>query len=219
MRIDNGRIVLETRACSDCHGEITKQYYRSCPRYGRAVKDLPGRKCPDCGATNKHGHTSLPDGAPQTCKSCHGSGVQAETATDYLPYGLWPALTFRVYRSNRQQTYNEYLLAFGCVYAVTDYGDHAKLTDEQLIAKVRDDKTTCCQACSITRSYEDLTVCDHIGIFCSNNGYSVRKVFVDAPPDLSRERSKADGFAVGTAVAAHGGNGTMAGIFKTEGEQ
>ena len=56
-------------------------------------------------------------------------------------------------------------------------------------------------------------------IFTNDNGYSVRKVFVDAPPDLNRERSKVDGFAVGTTVAAQGGNGTMAGIFKNEGER
>jgi len=69
---------------------------------------------------------------------------------------------------------NESLLGFGCVYSITDYGEHKKFTDNELIDKVRDSESFI-QACKIAK--DDGTLCDHVGIFCNNNGYSVRPVY------------------------------------------
>lgn len=66
------------------------------------------------------------------CFSCTGTGQVPENICDTVPGEWWKALEFKVYRSDRGQTYNEYLLGMGCVYSSTDYGDHKRLTDASL---------------------------------------------------------------------------------------
>ena len=76
-------------------------------------------------------------------------------------------------RSERPQTINERLLGSGMVYSCTDYGDHKQMTDDELIAKVK--QTTSVQATKI--SDKDDNVAEHIGIFTNQYGYSVIPVF------------------------------------------
>ena len=91
---------------------------------------------------------------------------------DAMPDEMFKALSFKVYRSGRVQTTVESLLGVG-VYSCTDYGRHKHQTDEELIAKVREHSYV--QACKVVD--KNLKVCDHVGIFTNDNGYSVIPVY------------------------------------------
>jgi hypothetical protein len=133
-----------------------------------------------------------------------------ETLYDDAPKEMWQGLTFKVYRSDRPQTIGEYLLGHDCAYSCTDYGGHKRLTDDELIHDVQ------------FREYSDQAskfadrktgkVCDHMGIFCNDNGYSVKAVFGSGEAvqnDLAAGLDVATGMRVGSAVSGIM-NGTLA---------
>lgn len=177
MKIVDGKLVLETRTCWNCNGTQLINEWIKCPQCNGTGKQSNRRNCLLCRNQRVLGKTPsvvLSKGTGH-CTSCT-DGIMPEAIGDYAPQEMWQSLNFVVYRSDRQQQLVEKLFGFGC-WSVTDYGDHKHLTDESLIAAVRYASTGrhSIQACKFVK--EDFTVCNHIGIFCNNQGYSVVAVF------------------------------------------
>ena len=213
MRLDGKKIILETKECS-CT-------WRGTP--GLTAKQIP---CPTCKGTGRgvkggvngckecHGfRTAYSETENVTCSACHGTAILPENSCDTLPDEIYLSLPFKVYRHNRQLTYGEELLGWGCVYSCTDYGCAHSATDESVIADVRTHGHV--QLCKVAKDQE---LCDHVGIFIAANGYSVRPVYradgLDAIATIASERSYSDGMTTGMRIAAAGGNGTLGAIFK-----
>ena len=204
MKIVDGKIVLETRPCSRCDGKGEVEQYQTCPHHGTAMR---GKACPFCGSTTKHGHSGKHTGVMIICSNCDGKKNVPEDLYDYAPEAIWTGLTFKVYRQARQNTWNESYLGAGCIYSAEDYGQAAKMPDDEVIAKVKASGNH--QAVKFAK--EDNTLADHIGIFVTLNGYSVRAVFsgVRAVEDkIAREPSPTVARIIGGMIAAEGGNGT-----------
>ena len=160
------------RPCSSCQGQREIRDIRPCPKYGKVVNRLPGKVCPDCGTTRKHGHQYLDTGDMKPCRC--GTGFQTEDRYSSLPDGIFRTLVFKVYRSQRPASFNEQYLGLGLVYSVTDYGEHQNLSDADLARKVADhDGYT--QACKVVD--KDNRFCDYVGIFTNQQGYAVKAVW------------------------------------------
>jgi len=205
MKIVDGKIVLEIKACSYCDGKGQREEYQSCPHYGQAMR---GKACSFCGSTTKHGHSGKHTGKMISCDRCKGTGQEMEDLYGYAPADIWQGLTFKVYRQDRNNSWNESFLGFGCVYSCEDYGSAAKSDDAAIIEKVRASGSH--QAVKFAKE-EDNTLADHIGIFVTRNGYSVRAVFSGVKAvekQIAHEPSPAVARLVGGAIAADGGNGT-----------
>lgn len=208
MRIDDGTIVLETRPCYGCDGSGTIASRTKCVAcYGSGNGPRGGRggcrKCHGSGIGHDHDNRA-------TCISCDGIGQRPEDLCDRVNDEDMQAFTLSVYRSDRAQSWNEAHMGHGCVYSCTDYGEHARMTDDELIARVRRSLKGV-QATKIAN--RAMQVCDHIGIFCNDNGYSVRAVFESAAEverDAASELTVAEGSLFGQMIFAEGGNGTMA---------
>ena len=216
MRREGNKVILETTACS-CT-------YRETP--GLMPKSIP---CPTCKGTGNgirggrggcrkcHGlRWTYSDTETVTCSRCNGTAVIPETSCDTMPAEMYLALPFKVYRHNRELTYGENLLGWGCVYSCTDYGRAYGATDEAVLAEVRGKDHTWVQLCKVAN--KDLELCDHVGVFIAHNGYSVRPVYradgLDAIAAIASENSYADGMTQGLKIALEGGNGTLGGIYK-----
>ena len=213
MKRDGKKVTLEMVSCTWCHGTGTAAALVLCPNCEGTGRGPRGGEngCRKCNGMRKvYSHTLT-----ETCTSCNGAGQVPETNCDTMPAEWWSAFDFRVYRQDRAQTYNEYLLAHGCVYSCTDYGAAAGMSDDAIIAKVKDEE----RFTQLTKvANKDNILCNHIGIFINRDGYSVRAVYdldgSDALYILGRERGKEDGLRVGNAIAQAGGNGTMGAIYK-----
>jgi hypothetical protein len=208
---DKKTVILEKKPCVWCDGTglSAKQVpCYTCKGTGRGPRGGKGgcRKC------SGFGHVYSPT-EKETCTGCMGEKMVPENDCDSMPDEWWHNMTFKVYRQDRDQTYNEFLLAHNCVFSCSDYGKAAGASDESIIESVR--KETYVQLCKVAR---DLKFCDHVGIFVNRGGYSVRAVFgSDASETLktiASERGIDEGMAVGNAIAAAGGNGTMGAIYK-----
>ena len=169
MRIENGRVIYETEPCVWCHGDKTVKDIGPCPRDG---KNQHGQPCPYCGRTRKP-HVIYDSGRVLPCRHCNARGFTPETRYSWVSEELWQSLVFCVYRSQRAQTLNERLYGFGCCWTTTDYGTYQKLTDAELIEKVRTNVSRP-QACHVVDETDRLP--NHIGIICNREGYVVKAV-------------------------------------------
>ena len=216
MRIDGKNVILETKPCS-CT-------WRGTP--GLVAKTVP---CPTCNGTGNgpkggrngcrkcHGfRTTYSETENVTCSGCNGTAIVPETTCDGMPAGAFEALQFKVYRQNRGESYNEHLLAHGCVYSMSGSGRSMQTPDADLIAEVKAHGARC-QVCKVS---EKQVMCDHVGIFVNLDGYSVRAVYnpdgSDAQAVLNRERGLMEGMAVGTRLSGLGLNGTMGAIYRRQ---
>jgi RecJ-like exonuclease len=204
MKIVDGKIILEVKACSYCDGKGQREEYQTCPNWHKAMR---GKACSFCGSTTKHGHSGKHTGKMLTCDRCSGTGKEMEDLYGYAPESIWQEMTFIVYRQDRENTWNESFLGAGCVYSSEDYGQAAKSDNAAIIEKVKASGNH--QAVKFAK--EDNTLADHIGIFVTRNGYSVRAVFsgvraVNA--QIAHEPSPTVARLFGGAIAADGGNGT-----------
>lgn len=107
------------------------------------------------------------------CSVCNGSHKVQANSCSYVPDEVVEAIPMRVFRSDRAQTLAEYLFGVG-LFSCTDYGRHAQMSDEDLVADVRR-SATCVQGTKIAK--DDGTLCDYIGIFCNHSGYTVQGVW------------------------------------------
>jgi len=126
-------------------------------------------------------------------------------------------LDFKVNRADRGITWNESFLGVGCVWSSCDYGRAAAMSDEGVIAKIKE-YDSAVQAisfcCPVEGSSRVGLVADYIGIFISREGYSVRPVFngdVDSViRQIKSEPSEEMGRVIGAVVHSLGGNGVLA---------
>ena len=166
------------------------------------------------GCRKCHGFkTTYSDTENVTCSACNGTAIVPENDCDTMPDKMYLGLPFKVYRHNRELTYGESLLGWGCVYSCTDYGCAYGSTDESVIADVRSHNHV--QLCKVAKN---LVLCDHVGIFIARDGYSVRAVYrpdgLDAITTIAHERPYSEGIAVGQAIYNAGGNGTLGAIYR-----
>lgn len=175
MRIDNGLLTLGTKDCFCGDGTVAKRL--PCPACKGTGNGPRGGKggCRKCYGSGTHYDQSV----RETCRVCNGAfkDAEPENLCDRLSDEDFRAIPVRVYRSDRTQSWNEAHLGHGCVYSVTDYGAHKQMTDDELVADVRSQSYV--QATKVV-DRDTMRVCDHIGVFTSDNGFSVRAVFESA---------------------------------------
>lgn len=183
-----------------------------------------GRKpCPKCAGTGT-GPRGGPGGCKEcygsgdrpdfengiTCRSCEGTGIVDSNICDSIAKDRLPELAdmieWRVARGDRPQTWSEAHLGMGCLYSVTDYGDHQKLSDEELLAMVREKfNDDYVQAIKIV-DRETFKICDYLVIDCNRNGYSLR-AYWGTPERMANLGTFEE---AGKAIYHEGGNGTLA---------
>jgi hypothetical protein len=140
------------------------------------------------------------------CPTCDGKGIVPENICDTAD-AIYLALPFKVYRQDRTASWNENHLGAGCVYSSCDYGAAWNANDDAgLIEKVKAQGFV--QATKFAR--DDGTVANHIGIFVTRGGYSVRAVFTMAETltRIAKEPDETTARIVGGALAGAGMNGT-----------
>lgn len=218
LDLENRTVILESKPCYGCDGTGKRfaNEWQECPECHGTGR---GKRGGQSGCKQCHGARRIiaPTDKIETCPNCNGTGKMPENNCDCVPSAWWNLFTFKVYRQQRKQTYNEYLLGLGCVYSCTDYGTAASMSDEAVISKIKSEENGhFLQLCKIANKENKLA--DHIGIFINENGYSVRPVYEsdgsDAKQLIARECGKDEGFQVGTAIARDGGNGTLGAIYK-----
>ena len=207
MRIENGKPTYELRQCPSCGGKGTIKPMHTCPRDRQAQR---GKPCPYCGATTKWHHSwqynlSADMAKDRVCGHCQGTTKVMETRYDYMPAEITQAHPILVVRSNRGITWNEAHLGLGCLWSSVDYGVHQKMSDEDLVEKVRGNMKSV-QACHVVNDQDQLP--PFIAVGCSDQGYSVRSAWM--LPQLAREFDEATGMVVGMQVYRAGGHGTLA---------
>ena len=204
MKLADGKVIPETKDCVYCNGAGKREEWISCPNHGRAMR---GKACQFCKSTTKHNHQPINTGKIISCKTCNGTGRVEENLCDYAD-AIYQTMEFRVYRQNREGSWNELHFGAGCVYSCCDYGaawNHPE-NDKALIDKVRD--STGHQACKFCR--EDGSLAGHIGIFITRDGYSVRAVYTlaETVARISQEPGEVKARLVGGILAGAGLNGT-----------
>jgi hypothetical protein len=172
MKIENGKVVFERKDCWQCN-KGQKARIIPCPECKGTGRGKRGgaRGCKKCNGFR----TSCSWDDPVPCDACQGNyqNHEPEDATDYLPAGAFASLTFKVYRVTREMTWGESHIGLGCVYSCTDYGRSNAATDDAIIADVKNHSGV--QACKVIDAQGNL--CDHIGIFVRQGGYTVKAVF------------------------------------------
>lgn len=223
MRLENGTLILEKTKCYGCMPSGSGKFpvRATCPTCNGTQRGPKGGRrthagtgCKTCIDGTVNSKTDFRD-----CGRCKGTGLDDEDYLSRIPIEVWRGFEFRVFRSNRQQSMNEALIGIGCCWSTTDYGRHQSQSDEELIAEIRDSSHGSIQATNIVRSKHDLRIADAIGIFCSDNGYSVRAIFDDLgevveQTGIAKERSYTEGLIVGAQISRAGGNGTLGGLYR-----
>lgn len=168
MRIENGRLVFDKKACSCCKEGKTCSV-DACPECkgtGRGKRGKVGG-CRKCNGSRKYYNWER----KVTCDICHGNyqDFQDETVYDYIPKGLFASMPFKVVRQYAGQSFNEQYLGLGMVFGCTDYGAAWGRNDADIIADVKTNYSH--QACKIAK--EDGTLAKGITIVVKPQGYSV----------------------------------------------
>ena len=139
MKLLNGQIVFEEAICWNCNGLRSNKIYPSCPNNGKAVGG-PGKKCPVCGAKNKHSHRSISEKIVP-CNICNEAGKIMENKYSNLPSEIFQQIPMEIGTDKKPRSPLENLLGIGIVAGATDYGRlrefHIANGDAATIAKVR----------------------------------------------------------------------------------
>jgi hypothetical protein len=166
ITVEGNKLVFGTEECCMCREDGTTAGYKPCPVCFGTNRTKGGKGKGECRKCF-NGRVVAPE-IRVTCGTCNGTHTLQSTSTSFLPDGIYSGLEFKVFRSERPQTWNEAYLGIGTVYGCTDYGRHQNMSDDELIADVR--KHGSVQACKISRDGE---LCKYIGIYTNRNGYSV----------------------------------------------
>lgn len=167
MKVIDGKAVYERVQCWRCDGKGEMTLGVSCPAWLRPVKNLPGSKCPHCGAKNRHDHKMIGTELMK-CDKCKGVGTLMENKFDSSL--MWKELPMTVRRSTREQQPIEAYFGVG-ICSVTDYGRHEKMTDEELIAHVKESQYSSAQYLNFVT--DSGKVADRIVIDCNDMGYNI----------------------------------------------
>lgn len=188
MEIINGKIVLGTKPCHWCASTKNPGLmasHKTCPKCKGTKRGPRGGRggCRNCDSNGQvYDYDNL-----ITCGACNGTKIVPETDCDTITAEQWKAFTFKVIREpNGQFGFNESYLGLGYVWTCGDYGRAwDRNNDAELIETVKNENHYI-QGVKIAK---DLTVCDHIAILVTKNGYKVKAVFADENP---ADNSQAD---------------------------
>lgn len=212
MQIIEGKLVLGKQNCNCRDG--TRCGERRCPICEGTGKGKRGKVsgCKNCYGSGK----TIDTKNRIVCSVCNGSYVnfRNETMYDDIPMVIWNELKFIVYRKKREMSGNEMFLGIGCVYSCNDYGQAWAKPDEWVIESVKSHRAGPAQ--DIVN--EDGTFCDHVGIFITPEGYSVRCVFDLAVVEaiISIERPLSEYMVIGSEISNRGRNGTLEALYELE---
>lgn len=118
-------VTFQIRKCWNCKGKGEIVNGILCPRYGRKVNHLAGRKCKHCGAKNRDSHKSI-DEKMVKCYTCDGHGEYMPDSYDsFNMSALVDFIEIVMYDAKlRQASFNEQYLGMGIIGGVTDYGQY-----------------------------------------------------------------------------------------------
>lgn len=186
MKIDPATrtLVLEknTTACRSCRGGGTTVVHLPCPTNGRGPRGGKGG-CRTCHGTGRHYDAAV----RETCVRCNGIDPMHHDDDDLYDgvhlEVLAPLVEWRVVDATdtRFTGVGLCLPSRGSIMTVGDYGDHKRLTDDELVAKVSGDRGWT-QWSQVTRK-NDMRLCDAVVIVRRHNGYSVRPAWDDETAD------------------------------------
>lgn len=197
MKIEQGKVILETQTCHMC-----------------GHNRLPQGMAPGPFVNGE------PDwDNPRICDCCGGTGKVGEDRFSFMPEGMMKTIPIKLYLQDRNISFNESYIGIGCIWSCLDQGraweqigkDQAGVNAfMREIRKEVDEDTS--QASKITD--ENLNVCNHIAVIVNKGGYSLRAVFSEDASDLlnkaSGELPEPIGIMFGIQVANNGENGTLA---------
>jgi hypothetical protein len=171
VRVENGHLVLERKACTNCKNGHIYGYIVciACSGSGNGKRG-GARGCKQCYGRGQ----VIASHVLVTCPHCNGNyaNAESETYTDCVPDELYKSLTFQVvHMENQEQSWNECHLGIGYLFTVTTFG-HKIPPDDELVEKVRSHRMV--QACKLVDSAGKLA--STIAILVKANGYSVRAV-------------------------------------------
>ena len=180
MKIENGVLVMEMRDCSRCYGSGTNPTRKPCARCNGTGRTKGGIGKGNCKASGCYGGMVIDHDHTVVCEKCDGNAVkcQLESPFEYLQWSeIVNNIPFVVSRNDQaDQSFMQAYIGVG-LYSTTDYGDHIRMSDAELIAKVVDHGSST-QGVKIVRSKDDLRVCHKIVISTNYNGYDVIPYFV-----------------------------------------
>lgn len=183
MKINPDTLTLtleqNTQPCGRCRGTGTVLAATPCPTNGRGPR---GGKdgCSQCHGSKRHYTPSV----TEVCPACNGiNSLTADHDSLYDTVRFDEFATFVEWKvadatDTRFTDLGLALPSRGSIMTVGDYGDHKRLSDDELIASVRDDEHGRTQWVQVTRK-EDLRLADAIVIVRRSNGYSVRPEWED----------------------------------------
>lgn len=162
-----------SRPCASCRGTGRTVVAQPCPTGGRGPR---GGKdgCRTCHGTMRHYDPAV----TRTCGRCGGVDPERhddESLYDHVRFHQFRDLVeWRVVDAGdtRFTELGLCLAGRGSIMTVGDYGDHKRLTDDELIAAVRD-RDDWTQWVTIVRE-ADMRLCDAVVIVRRSNGYNVR---------------------------------------------
>lgn len=179
---DTRTVTLEpaSKPCRLCYGRGRTIVPQPCPTNGRGPR---GGKdgCRTCHGSKRHYDPAV----TEVCGRCNGVSPdrhEDETRYDHLSFAAFRDLVeWRVVDATdtRFTQWGTLLGEHGAITTVVDYGAHTRMTDEELVAAVRDGRDST-QGVNVVS--KDLVLCDAIVIARRQNGYSVRAVWDDLEP-------------------------------------
>lgn len=145
--------------------------YKTCPDCKGTMRGKRGGKngCKTCYGGKVHDFVNK-----VTCQGCNGTYQRKASRYSQLPKDIFRSLRFEVGKHTGNQDFNQAYLGAGYITTVTDYGRSAGMTDEQLIAEVREDKGWL-QALNVLD--KDERICKAVVISRNSNGYSAKARF------------------------------------------
>lgn len=190
-QIIGDKVIWENVECWRCNGKKEVIQNVLCPEWNHKVRGRLGGTCPHCGAKNRHSHQTVGQ-ETVVCPTCEGAGIIMEDLYFYMRRGFFSSLEFKVFRDvDRSPSYNEQYLGHKIVAGVTDYGRCHKMTDEQLVDKVRNDAGYNQYTKVVDK---DDFICRFVGIFVHNQGYTIRAIW-DDEEECEEERKKRGRYA------------------------
>jgi hypothetical protein len=165
-----------SRPCRGCYGSGRTLTTLPCPTGGRGPKG--GRDgCRTCHGSGRHWDPAV----TEVCARCGGESPdrhEDETLYDHVRFSSFRHLVeWRVVDATDSR-FTELGLCIGdrgAIMTVGDYGDHRRLTDDELVAAVRDRDDDTPWVFLVRKA--DMRLCDAVVVVRRRNGYSVRPVW------------------------------------------
>lgn len=186
MKINPDRTVTpepNSQPCGLCYGRGTTLVAIPCPTNGRGPR---GGKdgCHRCHGTKRHYDPAV----TEPCTQCHGINPDRhddEDLFDHVRYSEFVDVVGWRVQDATDTRFTELgmcLAGRGSLATHVDYGDHMRLTDDELIAKVRS-RNDSTQWVFLVRE-ADMRLCDAVVIVRRRNGYSLEPVWDTVPAVL-----------------------------------